>query len=161
MIKSNGFTLFEVLIALVVLSVGLLGLAGLQALSLRNNHAAYLRSQAALQASDMGDRMRANLAGLANYNALSGSAYTDPGCISTGCTPAQMAQFDAYQWTANLAALLPSGTGSVDVGAASGVSDCSGNAVTDANYYVIKVNWVELDKSQAVTHCFALSLRPK
>ncbi len=64
MIKSiarhqEGATLIEVLIAIVVLSIGLLGLAGLQATSVQSNHSAYQRSQATLLGYDLADRMRA------------------------------------------------------------------------------------------------------
>ncbi|RLK48633.1 type IV pilus assembly protein PilV [Alkalispirillum mobile] len=58
--RSSGFSLLEVLIAVVVLSIGLLGLATLQATSLGFNHEAYTRSQATLTAYDITDRMRAN-----------------------------------------------------------------------------------------------------
>jgi type IV pilus assembly protein PilV len=114
-IKSNsGFALFEVLMAILVLSIGLLGLAGLQVVGQRNNHSAYLRSQAVLFAYDMVDRMRANMVGVAagSYNGISGIS-ADPGCISVGCSPAQMAQYDAFQWNTNLAKTLPSGQGTV------------------------------------------------
>lgn len=159
--KTSGFSLLEVLITMLVLSIGLLGIAGLQAVSLRNSHVSSLRSQAAWLAADMSDRMRANLAGLSGYeNIVPENVYSDPGCINTGCTPAQMAQYDAYQWMTALAAQLPSGTGSVKKGAANGTTDCAGNPVTDTNYYVIKINWQELDKSVATPHCFLLSVRP-
>ena len=68
--KNAGFTLIEVLIAMLVLAVGLLGLAGLQATSLRNNQSAYNRSQATQLAYDIADRMRANSAGIASYTAI-------------------------------------------------------------------------------------------
>lgn len=58
--RQRGTTLIEVLIALLVLSVGLLGMAGLQMTSLKSNHSAYYRSQASLLAYDIADRMRAN-----------------------------------------------------------------------------------------------------
>ena len=58
--KNTGFTLIEVLIAMLVLAVGLLGLAGLQATSLKNNQSAYNRSQATQLAYDIADRMRSN-----------------------------------------------------------------------------------------------------
>ena len=58
--SSAGFTLIEVLVALIIVSIGLLGLAGLQATSVRFNQQAYLRSQAVQQAYDMADRIRAN-----------------------------------------------------------------------------------------------------
>src|SRR5664280_455779 len=65
--KNSGFTLLEVLIAMLVLAVGLLGLAGLQATSLRNNQSAYNRSQATQLAYDLADRMRNNASVSANY----------------------------------------------------------------------------------------------
>jgi len=111
---NNGFTLFEVLISVLVLSVGLLGLAGLETAGQRDNHSAYLRSQAVLMAYDMVDRMRANMGGVTagDYDSISGIP-SDPGCLSSGCSAAQMAQYDAYEWNTQLAQLLPSGQGKV------------------------------------------------
>ena len=57
---QRGTTLIEVLIALIVLSIGLLGLALLQVTSVQSNHSAYYRSQATVLAHDLADRMRAN-----------------------------------------------------------------------------------------------------
>lgn len=114
---QRGFTLFEVLIAIVVLSIGLLGLAALQAVAFRNNNRAYLRTQAVAQVYDLTDRMRANIPGLqaGGYDTLgqSGTIPADPGCITTGCTPAQMATYDAYAWNTENRALLPQGFGTV------------------------------------------------
>lgn len=56
--RTKGSTLLEVLVSIVVLSIGLLGLAGLQATSIKSNHSAYSRSQATLLAYDLADRMR-------------------------------------------------------------------------------------------------------
>ncbi len=115
--KSTGFTLIEVLIAVLVLAGGLLGLAGLQATSLRNNQSAYNRSQATQLAYDMADRMRSNVA---DAELLTGSAYLDAGvqiagCTTiTGCTPAQMAQNDLFEWNRDIDnALLASATGTI------------------------------------------------
>ncbi len=58
--KQIGFTLIEVLVALLIMSIGLLGLAALQATSLKASHGAYSRGQAVFLAYDMMDRMRAN-----------------------------------------------------------------------------------------------------
>ncbi|MDP6141588.1 MAG: type IV pilus modification protein PilV [Arenicellales bacterium] len=123
MIKNeNGFSLLEVLIALVIFSFGLLGIAALMAKGLQYNTSALHRSYAVTQAYDMADRMRANQLGLAagNYNSITGAGVTDPGCIATatGCSPAQMAQYDAWQWntdalSASNAVLLPGGSGTV------------------------------------------------
>lgn len=71
--QQKGSSLLEVLIAIVVISVGLLGLAGLQTSSIKSNHSSYLRSQATLLAYDLSDRMRASRAAAlsGNYNTKS------------------------------------------------------------------------------------------
>ena len=121
--NNRGFTLLEILIAVVVLSIGLLGIASLQALGQRSNHSAYLRSQATALAYDMIDRMRANNAGVSggDYNSIDTTAntYTDPGCASSACSSSQMAQYDMYDWQQELSTQMPSGNGKV-AGAGSG-----------------------------------------
>lgn len=112
----GGFTLIEVMVALVIFSIGLLGLAGLQAQSLRFNHGAYLRTQASYHAYDILDRMRANreaaLAG--GYNASFTTSGTDHNCndASVSCSTNEMAQHDVFEWK-QLLATLPNGEGSV------------------------------------------------
>lgn len=112
--NQNGFTLIEVLITIIVLAMGLLGLAGMQAVAQRANHTAYLRSQAAMQAYDIADRMRANLPGVTAgaYNSISGIQIAS-NCESTMCIPTDMAKYDAQQWNTANAALFPSGQGTV------------------------------------------------
>lgn len=118
---QRGFTLLEILVAIVVLSLGLLGLAGLQAASLRNNQSAYFRGIAAQQVYDMADRVRANLAGVAtgSYDNMGANTPADQVCFNgdagdPGCTPATMAVTDHRQWNLNNALLLPGGVGTVD-----------------------------------------------
>ena len=60
--EQSGFNLLEVLVTLVILSLGILGAAGLQRAALQNGHSALLCTQAALYTYDMADRMRANRA---------------------------------------------------------------------------------------------------
>lgn len=104
---QSGITLIEILVALLVLSIGLLGLANLQAVGLRANHNAYLRSQATFLAYDIVDRMRAN-----RPPALSGS-YD----IALDDTPAGagVPADDLDEWKTMLAGRLPAGDGSVGV----------------------------------------------
>lgn len=113
--NQTGFTLLEVLVAIVVLSLGLLGLAGLQAATLRNNQIAYYRAIAIQQTYDMADRIRANQAGVAAgaYNALNATTPADPDCVANVCSGAQMAVADHSQWNNNNARMLPAGTGTV------------------------------------------------
>ena len=112
--KNQGFTLLEVMIALVVFSFGLLALAALMAKGLQFNASALHRSYASSQAYDMADRMRANRIGIENdnYDSVSGAG-TDPDCIDSGCTPAEMAQYDGWAWNSVNALVLPSGSGIV------------------------------------------------
>src|SRR5699024_10996669 len=122
--QQQGFSLIEVLIALVVLSIGLVGLAGLLVQGIKTNHNAYLRTQAVLLSNDMAERMLANPAGLHNgdYNTIdTTSANADPGWVTTkhGCHPTQMARYDAYAWGRALSSALPAGVGTV-TGAGSG-----------------------------------------
>lgn len=106
--RSSGFSLIEVLISIVILSIGLLGTAGLMGASLRNTNTAYYRSQATVLADDILDRMRANLpeARVGQYDVTPG-----PSCAATSA----MAQFDCQEWSAALAEALPGGVGTVDV----------------------------------------------
>jgi type IV pilus assembly protein PilV len=103
----SGFSLTEVLIALVILSVGLLAIARLVNTSLKTNDSAYLRSQATMLAYSVLERMRANrktaLAG--GYNVGFGPPPSATDCMgaSTVCGPADMAQFDLAAWKKTLA----------------------------------------------------------
>lgn len=102
---QRGTTLIEVLVALVVLSVGLLGIAALQMTSLRNNRGAHMRSQAQVLAYDIADRMRANReVALAN-------AYV----ITMTGTPAGtgLVLTDLQEWKNTLAMVLPGGNGEI------------------------------------------------
>lgn len=112
--QQSGFTLLEVLITVIILGVGLLGLASIQSLGLSQSNNSHFRNIATLQANAMADSIRANAAGrtAGHYDDID-SAQTNPGCILTGCTAQQMAQYDAYVWQQNLAFELPNGTGTV------------------------------------------------
>jgi len=143
--SQKGFTLLEVLIALLVLSVGLLGLAGLQLTGLRNNHSAQLRGQATQFAYDMVDQMRANPVGMAAsaYNSPTGASTAN--CLTTtGCTPAQMAKHDMSEWEASIAATLPDGKAIICLDAdpedgTSALKACSGGG----SIYAVKIWWTD------------------
>lgn len=155
--NSAGFAMLEVLIAILVVSFGLLGLAGLQAVGLRNNHSAYMRSIATQEAYDIADRMRANKAGAdaGSYSTWLNSTTipTDPNCITSGCSTANMAKYDAFQWKTNLASLLPGGKGIVCLDSTpttpaptTAAPGCDGSGST----YVVKIWWND-EKDPAAT----------
>ncbi|VAW91552.1 hypothetical protein MNBD_GAMMA21-1082 [hydrothermal vent metagenome] len=92
--KLAGFTLLEVMIALVIFSIGLLGLAGMQAAGIRNNQISYTRTVATQLAYDMADRIRNNPT--ANYAAAVPAAV--PNCVTGTCTSPELASFDLMEW---------------------------------------------------------------
>ncbi len=125
---SGGFTLIEVLVSLVILAIGLLGIAKLMLFSSHSNDSAYLRSQATALAYEILDDMRANrqeaiIAG--TYNTAAAVPAVAPGalCVGVGScvTTTQVALYDLYQWGLHLNAnsgavppgALPNGQGSV------------------------------------------------
>lgn len=109
-----GFTLLEVLVSVVIFSIGLLGLATLQIQSLRLSHDSLFRTQAFFLATDMADRIRANtqasaLGTTSPYNNPTGSMVANASCLGIDgsgaangdqCTPVEMANHDFYEWNA-------------------------------------------------------------
>lgn len=146
--KQNGFSLIEVLVALVVISIGLLGIAGMQALGVMQSNQSRLRSLAAFQAASMVSLMRANPAywqAAANFSTDPGSpteltvdaqgnlsGITAGACDSNTCDAAQMAGWQVQQWGQSLN-ILPGGNGTVQCAAPVGANvSCS-----------VTVNWTE------------------
>lgn len=108
--RQQGATLIEVLIAMVVLAIGLLGLAGLQSTSIQSNQGSYYRSQATVLANDMADRMRANrTAALAGGYVIA----TAPTSSSSNTVSGTRAEKDKAEWLNALAETLPLGTGKI------------------------------------------------
>lgn len=147
--KNRGFSLIEVMIALLVLSIGLLGIAGMQLTGLRENQNAQYRTQAIYLANDMADRMRANPSGVAagNYNAIDSTgnvAYDiEPTCEAT-CNAAEIANIDAYEWISpnvptSIKNTLPLGEGLITSNLARGT-------------FTITVMWDD-DKQGTGTNC--------
>ena len=154
---SSGFTMLEVMIAIVVVSFGLLGLAGLQVFALKNNQSASLRSAASVLASDIVDRMKANFQGVINgqYDRPSTADYTTgvAGCNATaGCTTNELAANDRFEWAQRVAASFPGGVGIVCLDStpdtpANPTPAAPGCDGTGATVYVVKIWWVD-DRTQ-------------
>lgn len=144
--KQDGFTLLEVLIALLVLSIGLLGLASLQTVGLRSNQMATMRTQATHRAYDISDRMRANQSGVAAQNYVQSVTAVVPtgtivDCATTVCTPAEMATFDVAAWMTEVIR-LPGGRGRI-------TRDATGTLVK----HTVTIFWDEERRGVTGTSC--------
>ncbi len=126
--------MLEVLIALLVLTVGVLGLTAIQASSLKNSRTAYYRTQATVLAYDIIDRMRANSDQMTSSSAyIITLATSPPGTVCTSsCTPAAIATTDLIEWRSRLAAQLPQGKGAIQT-------------LAGTNEYEVIVQWVIQD----------------
>jgi type IV pilus assembly protein PilV len=105
--RQPGFSLVEVLIALIILSVGMLGIAGLYVQSMQAGRTSMFRHQAVMLAGDVADRIRANpRAGIAYAG-----AGADNNCVAGGidCDDLQMAAHDIFTWDLEALAALPNG----------------------------------------------------
>lgn len=149
---ASGFSLIEVLVALLVLSIGLLGLAALQTTGLKLNHQSYERTQAVMQAYDIIDRMRANRSGSDRsingiYQSVAiGNQPGSTNCQSVSCNVSQLAEYDIRQWNATNGTLLPEGKGAICRGTFSGdLSSCTID--TNISIYRIAMTWKENDRS--------------
>jgi len=108
--KSRGFTLLEALLGFLILAIGMLGIASLQALSLKAGKTSIYNSVAMMKVDELFESMRANSTSLAlaEYQTASAGDGTNNGCTSAaGCTGEQLAQEDIFWWKTNLKAGLP------------------------------------------------------
>lgn len=145
--RARGASLIEVLIAVLVFGIGIVGLAGLLIVSFRSNQVGYLRTQAEFIAMGMADRMRANPLGVwaGNYDSTTYPLTVTQDCTkASACTPAQLAKRDQAQWSNQLTTFLHSPSASIA---------CTKGATPDATQLgmrppyagncVMKISWVE------------------
>jgi type IV pilus assembly protein PilV len=115
--RHKGSSLLEVLVALFVLAVGILGVLSMQAKSGKYTQSTYYYSQAVFLANDIADAMRTNRSVAASYTVL----MTDPlpnakNCASTteNCTASELRDWNVRTWLTNIAASLPQGKASIE-----------------------------------------------
>jgi type IV pilus assembly protein PilV len=123
--RQRGFTLIEVLVAMLVLSIGVLGVAGMQVTALKNLQSSSNFGVAAMLSNDMADRMWVNQAqALADAYDHTAAATNPANCVDSACTDAELAEFDVAEWQQNILGyttaggvvvppMLPSSQGSV------------------------------------------------
>jgi type IV pilus assembly protein PilV len=135
--KSKGFTIVEVLVAMVIMSIGVLGLGVMQLTSLQNTQSGQMKSQASILAYDIIDSMRTNAPSVTGGNytlALDAETPEAANCygVEADCTPQQMATSDVNHWRTTLGASLPSGNGGI------GITDLG-----DTSLVTITISWVD------------------
>jgi len=152
--RQAGFTLIEVLVALVVMAVGMLGIAGLYIESLRSGHMSISYTNAVTLAASMADRIRANANGVAAYagaaagNAVAGTAASN--CVNgnVDCTAAQLALDDWFWWYENVKDQMPEGR-QVSVQVVN---------TPPVNVYTIVMQWPERGLAAPVSYTLTFSL---
>lgn len=133
--SQSGSSLIEMMIAMLILAIGLLGQMALQMNSLRANQSSYSRSQAVFVANDIADRMRLNPAAVSagNYNAINTAtgSYSDQACSANGCSVTEQANQDMFEWQQDVNTIFPSATATV-------IRDAS---VTDQPVFLVTIAW--------------------
>ena len=159
--RQQGFSLIEALVAFLILSVGMLGIASLQTMSLKSGHSAAMRTVAVMKVEEILESMRSNPAVINSFAAGTADPGTDNGCsqttvAATTCTPAQMAQDEVFRWKNSLIEALPDNaatTASVVV-----TPPVAGSTL---NLVVVSVNWSErnLDTGGAANMTYSVAVQ--
>lgn len=172
----GGYILIEALITILIFAIGLLGVVGLQAVALSSSSLSSMRTEATVLATDMADRMRANLAAAdgtvgAGYDGVAPAANAcraiyaaDVEGSPVPCTPAQLAADDMFDWLDQVEQSLPAGEGVVCIDSTPDDGDDAATPECDGlgNAYAIKVWWRQRstrDLDAAVTR-FAMLVQP-
>ena len=141
-----GFSLIELLVSLVIVSVGVLGVASLQIRSLQQNREAFFRAEATYLANSIMDRIRANTSQVYSLP-IDQAPIAATTCLSTNCTSAQMASFDLAEWQCSIRSINEAGatypicsqlgvTGALPLG-----SGRVTESLTTANLFEVEVQW--------------------
>lgn len=151
--RQRGISIVESLVALVVIAVGMLGIAGLYLSSLQSSRSAKLRSQAVQLGSSLADRIRSNREGAVFYaTAGYGAGPAAQDCQTKICTPQQLAQDDLANWIADIREALPGAdrvTGTVVV---------TDRERPESDNYVISVTWREANSDIDYAYTFSMNL---
>ena len=135
--KSAGFSLVEAMVSLIVISVGMIGIAALYGQGLSAGRTALSRTLAVNLAATMAENIRVNRLGQGAYAGAGADNNCDPDAGGgVDCTPAQMAAHDLFRWNTDVARELPNGVGAVAFAA--------GTPPT----YTITVTWDEVGLGQ-------------
>lgn len=111
--NQKGSSLVEVMVALFVLAIGLLGVLAMQSKSMQYNQSAHVYSQAVYLANDMAERIRSNIKNTISYSGTIPETAPTIDCSVTPCDAAGLAAWDKFVWNENVKKALPSGKGEI------------------------------------------------
>jgi type IV pilus assembly protein PilV len=172
---ATGFSLLEVLIALVITVIGLFGLAKMQAAAIANTQIARGRSLIALQSESLAGAMHGNkgfwLAGTAPATfSMAGTTVTDvsgtlniatPDCKATTCTPNQLAAYDVQAWAAEMNAHFPTYTATVNCSTQTNRPiTCTVTTTWTESYLAYNQTTAALTAAQTATQSLTLYVQP-
>lgn len=151
--RQRGISMVESLVALVVIAVGMLGIAGLYLSSLQASRSAKLRSHAVELASSIADRIRANRdAATAYATDTYGGAPAEHDCETARCTPNELAEDDLARWLVDIRATLPGAE------AVTGTVTVTDRADPESDNYVINVSWREANSDIDYTYTVSMNM---
>jgi len=163
---SGGFSLLEVMVALLVFSLGVLGLGALLLVNLKVNHSAHVRTQVLYQAQAMGERMSANVAAVSSgaYNTSSAKSVSAGGScdIASPCSATQLATNDIASWFALARNLLPIQDASIACSASAAVPNAFAVTAPYDGLCTLTITWSEVlgDSAAATTQTLAWAFQP-
>ncbi|MBT4162159.1 MAG: type IV pilus modification protein PilV [Gammaproteobacteria bacterium] len=174
--RQSGFSMIELLISVVIMSIGVLGMAGLQIISMQQNRSALLQGEATLRSNDILDRIRANPS--SNYSiALNTTPSVTTDCVGNTCSESEMMDYDIAQWQCSINSNDASGdpytvcanfgiTGALPGGhCASATSACAGGSIAlTSGVYDVTIQWVDqqtvdANATNATTRSITVSMR--
>lgn len=150
---QSGFSLLEILISLLVISIGMLGLGGLQLFALKSANNAHFRTVASLAATDLADRMRANPVAVENnlYSGALGIEHCETALTticeaSVECSPSELSIYDLYRVNCGVSVgSVQTGGVQYDLPQALLEIGCAITPCSAGQDHIIRVEWQESD----------------
>ncbi|MFK8011655.1 MAG: type IV pilus modification protein PilV [Marinicellaceae bacterium] len=153
--KQKGFTLIEAMIAVVVFSFGLLGVAGVMLVAVKSNHNGYMRTQATFLAHSIVESMRSNSWAVWNnvYNGTyQGYSSTDGMCTTNACSCTAAANRDTQKWSNMITNTLTNGQGEIDCDSSGAYAFACGESDQPyLGFCTITITWNESNETSAVS----------
>lgn len=162
--KARGFSLIEVLITVLLLAIGFLVAAKMQITSLSSSQSAQMQTNAMQISAEMMDKMRNNPVGVADglYDGITTSSVAPVTCPNSGCTPAQLASKDIFEWSAHFIDLRGIGAGFQPSLPGADINQPASASISQPvdGVYTIRVDWQGFVDGESVPESFVSNFIP-